>query len=94
MPEEAISDLQQIAVCQLRAQDPGDLVKGTGQGALRLNVTHACQLVVQVAELGPFSLPRHPNEGWEVERGVVAHILIVGLHGRVDEEIGDALVNS
>ena len=41
----------------------------------------------------PFGLPGDPNERWKVERGVIAHIFVVGLHRCIHEKVGDALIN-
>ena len=68
-------------------------MKGAGEGPLSLDVTHTSQLIVEGAELGPFVLAGHPDEGWEIERCIVAHILIIGLHRCIDEEVCDALIN-
>ena len=63
------------------------------KSALSLDVADTGELVVEGAELVPLGGPGHPDEGREVEARVVAHVLVVRLHGRVDEEVGDALVD-
>ena len=91
--EEAVRDRQQVAVGELGAQDPRDLVQAARQRPQRLNVRHARQLHVQRAELVPFGLAGDPDERGEVEGGVVADILVVCLHGCIDEKVCNSLVN-
>ena len=58
-----------------------------------MNITHTGQLDVKCAELVPFLLACDPDEGWEVERSVIAYVFIIGFHCCVDEEVGDSLIN-
>ena len=41
----------------------------------------------------PLGLTGDPDEGGEVERGVVANVLIVRFHGRVHEKVSNALID-
>lgn len=58
-----------------------------------LNVRNSRQLHVEGSEFVPFGLAGDPDEGGEIERGVVAHVLIVSLHRRVHEKVSNALID-
>ena len=64
-----------------------------GKCAQCLDIGNAGEFHVEGAELVPLGLACDPDEGGEVEGGVVAHVLVVCLHRRVHEEVSDALVN-
>lgn len=93
MAEEFVRNTKQVTIGELGSQDLGDLVQGARQGAHGLDVAHTGQLDVEVAELVPVVFASHPDEGREVVRRVVANVLVVGLHGCVDEKVSDLLVN-
>jgi len=93
VPKEAISNSQQVTICELWAQDSSNFVQTAGECAQSLDVRHARQFEIKRSEFRPFGLSSHPDEGGEVERSVVAHVLIVSLHRCIDKEVCDTLVD-
>ena len=68
-------------------------MKRAGKSPLCLKITNTSKLVIQGTEFVPLVSACDPDESGEVEACVVAYILIVCLHRRVNEKVCDALVD-
>ena len=64
-----------------------------GEGSQGLDVTDTSQLHVKGTESMPLSLAGDPDEGREIERGIIADIFIISLHCRIYKEVSDSLIN-
>jgi hypothetical protein len=92
--QKLIDNFDQILHGDFMAQNSCKFVDRASNSLLGHGILRRSQFQVELTVAVPVSFPCDINKGWEIDRGIVGHILARGFLSCVDEEIDDALVDS